>query len=405
MHSDLTDGQANWRNLPVFQGFIASQELLADEIEKQRQNKKANEFFRIAQELLEKHFDLWVNKHLFLALFGEVDTAQVVAQFLLGQEATGFATNGLSESKIHGRSISMAAFRDFLQTRVTMSKEEILASVHLAPCIRDLSLVADGGDMWATQDCPIRLKRMQEHYKNCFSALATNSHLAERDVKGANFCSLINRPEYLASAYGTARAGLVAPINRNARLIQNTQEKRNGNRYVQAGKVGERKRKNGDEYIENKNAHQVRNILGEVHAQEAIKFVAKRHKMISDACKSDTERNEWERLRNQVTDKKNQYSEARVKLKTDDFKTKFNRPRAPNKIQRRRGVEVTPYMLGKVPYGKLLKSRDWDNLKVELIHRNLSTEGTWTACKTRLIQHEGDNKNFSVLSNVTFEWY
>jgi hypothetical protein len=174
---------------------------------------------------------------------------------------------------------------------------------------------------------------------------------------------------------------------------------------VQAGKVGERKRKNGDEYIENKNAHQVRNILGEVHAQEAIKFVAKRHKMISDACKSDTERNEWERLRNQVTDKKNQYSEARVKLKTDDFKTKFNRPRAPNKIQRRRGVEVTPYMLGKVPYGKLLKSRDWDNLKVELIHRNLSTEGTWTACKTRLIQHEGDNKNFSVLSNVTFEWY
>jgi hypothetical protein len=90
MHSDLTDGQANWRNLPVFQGFIASQELLADEIEKQRQNKKANEFFRIAQELLEKHFDLWVNKHLFLALFGEVDTAQVVAQFLLGQEATRF---------------------------------------------------------------------------------------------------------------------------------------------------------------------------------------------------------------------------------------------------------------------------------------------------------------------------
>jgi hypothetical protein len=241
MHSDLTSGRENWRNLPIFQDFISSQEQLTDSVESERQIKKANEFFRIALELLEKHFDLWVNKHLFLALFGEVDTAQVVAQFLLGREATGFARNGISESKIHERQISTSSFRDFLEARFTMNKQEILTSIHLAPIIQDLSLVADGGDMWVPQECPIRLKRMQEHYKHCFSALATNSHLAERDVKGANFCFLINRPEYLSSAYGTARAGLVAPINRNARLMQNTRKMRKGNRYVKAGKVGQRK--------------------------------------------------------------------------------------------------------------------------------------------------------------------
>ena len=120
MHSDLTSGRENWRNLPIFQDFISSQEQLTDSVESERQIKKANEFFRIALELLEKHFDLWVNKHLFLALFGEVDTAQVVAQFLLGREATGFARNGMSESKIHERQISTSSFRDFLEARFTI---------------------------------------------------------------------------------------------------------------------------------------------------------------------------------------------------------------------------------------------------------------------------------------------
>jgi hypothetical protein len=180
---------------------------------------------------------------------------------------------------------------------------------------------------------------------------------------------------------------------------------RKGNRYVKAGKVGQRKRKNGEDYIENENAHQVCNVMGEIHAEEAITFVANHHNMISNACKADADENEWTRLKNGLTIKNNQFMEKRVKIKTDDFKTKFNRTRAPNKIQRRRGVEVTPYMLGKVPFGQLKMIRDWENLKVELAHRNLSTEGNWTSCKTRLSEHEGDKKHFSVLSNVTFEWY
>ena len=62
-------------------------------------------------------------------------------------------------------------------------------------------------------------------------------------------------------------------------------------------------------------------------------------------------------------------------------------------------------LLDKVPFGMMRKSRDTENLKLELSHRGLSTEGTWTACKNRLMHHEGDRHNFKILSSATFPWY
>ena len=100
-----------------------------------------------------------------------------------------------------------------------------------------------------------------------------------------------------------------------------------------------------------------------------------------------------------------QFSVERVKIKTDDFFAKYDVTRAPNVIQRRSGVTTTPFMEKKVPFGHLKKDRDWDNLKKELAHRNLSIKGGWTVCKKRLMDNEGDTKNFSVMSSAVFPWY
>jgi hypothetical protein len=67
--------------------------------------------------------------------------------------------------------------------------------------------------------------------------------------------------------------------------------------------------------------------------------------------------------------------------------------------------ESSVMLLDKVPFGKMLKSRDTENIKLELSHRGLSTEGTWTECKNRLIDHEGDRQSFKILSSATFPWY
>eukprot|EP00978_Attheya_sp_CCMP212_P006532 scaffold15109_cov63-Attheya_sp.AAC.2 len=244
MHSELVKANTDeaWRNIPEFDGVVKFINLIPDEKTRQLQVDKVKQFLRLAREILEKHFDLWVNEYIFFALFSEANTAQVVSQFLLGQEAHGFAENGMCESNIHGQTISLTHLRSFLEERCKTDKLAIRMSVHLAPLQMQggIKAIADGMDMWATP-CPMRLAPSKMHYKECFAALATNSHMAERGVKASNFCTLTNRPEYLSSAYGTARSGLVEPIYLQARSHKEKDTRtRLGNRHVLSGTVGQR---------------------------------------------------------------------------------------------------------------------------------------------------------------------
>jgi hypothetical protein len=274
MHCDLTNGLSNWTTLPAFESFVKSLDNLADDKEKELQKEKVVEFFKMARQILEKHFDLWVNKFLFLAIYGEAETAQVVAQFLLNKEATGYAMNGMYESTMHNRTMSLPKFREFLQAR-TADRQGLLTSLHFLSVQQGVRQIAEtGGNMWAHNNCPNWLKCLRSRYRDCYSAVATNSQLAERGVKGSNYCSVAGRSECLESAYGTARAGLVEPINRETKLAHSKQDHRTGNRYVSSGPINERKRKNG-EIFENDELR-VRNVSGAVHIENAIKFVTHR---------------------------------------------------------------------------------------------------------------------------------
>eukprot|EP00978_Attheya_sp_CCMP212_P005307 scaffold11847_cov34-Attheya_sp.AAC.2 len=270
-----------------------------------------------------------------------------------------------------------------------------------------IKAIADGMDMWATP-CPMRLAPSKIHYQECFAALATNSHMAERGVKALDFCMLTNRPEYLSSAYGTARSELVEPIYLQARTHKETDTTRRGNRHVLSGTVGQRKRTNGEIYDENNKSTtesvsaSAGSMRGSLYSEQAIKFVADRHTYTSDACNNnELQSNEWKWLRRQVSEKNNLYSVNRVTLKTEEYKNTFNIERIPNVIQWRTGADITSFMQGKAPFGKLF-SPDWENLNIELLHRGLSMDGGFNECKTRLQVHEGDKHNFRILSGAPF---
>jgi hypothetical protein len=258
--------------------------------------------------------------------------------------------------------------------------------------------------MWATP-CPMRLAPSKMHYQECFAALATNSHMAERGVKALNFCTLTNRPEYLSSAYGTVRSGLVEPIYLQAKTIKKTHTTRRGNRHVLSGTVGQRKRTNGEIYDKNDKSTtesvsaSAGSMRGSLYSEQAIKFVADRHTYISDACNNnELQMNEWKRLRGQVSEKK-LYSVNRVTLKTEEYKHSFYIEWSENVIQRRTGADITAFMQGKAPFGALF-TPDWENLKIELLHRGLSTDGGFNERKTRLQVHDGDKQDFRILSSA-----
>ena len=175
--------------------------------------------------------------------------------------------------------------------------------------------------------------------------------------------------------------------------------------------MGERKRTNGEIYVESdKSATEsvsdcADRIRGALQSEQTLKFVTDRHKGITNACnKDELQMEEWKRMRGHVSEKNNLYCVSRVHLKTEEYKSSFHIERTPNIIQRRKDADVTPFMQGKVPYGKLNKTRDWANLKIELAHQHLLTNGIWTECKLRLMEHEGDKQNFKVLSSAIFPW-
>jgi hypothetical protein len=174
----------------------------------------------------------------------------------------------------------------------------------------------------------------------------------------------------------------------------------------------ERKQTNGEIYVESdKSATELVSdcagrIRGALQSEQTLKFVADRHKGITNACdKDELQMEEWKRMRGHMSEKNNLYCISRVHLKTEEDKSLFHIERTPNIIQRRKGADGTPFMQGKVPYGKLTnKTRDWDNLKLELVHQHLPTIGSWTECKLRLMDDEGDKQNFKTLSSAVVPW-
>ena len=185
MHSDLVvalkdDG---WKEIVDFQPSCDNLATLPD-TERRIQTTKMQIFLRIALKQLVKHFDVWMNKLLFLSIFAEVPLSQRTARYLLGRRDPELQIISEYASTINNRTINFQEYSTFVAQRCN-SCVQILTSYHVQPRMHDLRGIADGGNMWSTSPCH-QLLVLRRHYYTKYAAIASNSHLAESKVKDAN---------------------------------------------------------------------------------------------------------------------------------------------------------------------------------------------------------------------------
>jgi hypothetical protein len=404
MHEDLlaaSDGNLEgWRTLDSYGGFVASL-LDLTEAETNQQVFKVKHFLRYSRMALEKHFDVWMKDLLFLSLFAEAPVATRVARFLVGrrereQDEEGEETSQQEvqffESTMHGRTINLSEFDRFLRDRCkkmppkqgqpphqTTQVQDILASQHVAPHLLVIRQIADAssgsrGNIWDDAS-NVLLLQFRQLYLLSYAALPSSTHIAESNVKDANFCQMKGRGEALASAYSTARSDLVEPIQRFAKQEFKKKENKCGNGRVSAGKDNERKRKADEtDFV----ADERSKIRGSIRSCQAVKYVLSRHASLETIFRTQPEKlSTWKNIEEGTVTKESQFYKKRCVAKFEEFDENKGKNKPKNALQRRTGIFETSLVLGRVLYSKLRMAFDMEDLKKELLYRGLSTEGGW----------------------------
>lgn len=330
----------------------------------------------------------------------------MVARYLTStsptQEQNASNTNEFNSPQ-HGRLIDLSKFALFLADRCT-KRDEILQSQHVAPHLLVIQQLAHAleyslgsrGDIWCDQCC-VLLKEFRSHYEQSYAALPSSTHIAESNVKDANFCQIKGRGEALASAFSTARSGLVEPIHRLAKGEFQKKDNYKGNGRVSGGTKVSRIRKVDNTNFEDASADsRLLAVRGTIKTSEAIKYIQSRHKSIQHLLEENPALNDvWNVIHKNVSEKGNQFAAGRVAAKVENYEKHKHKDKPKNRLQSRKGTHQTPYVLGRIHYSQLRKDRDTNDIKKELEYRELGTDGGWQKhLLARLKSHEGDQKSF-----------
>jgi hypothetical protein len=277
-----------------------------------------------------------------------------------------------------------------------------LSSHHVAPHLLVIHHLAGSttassgsrGDMWC-DDSSILMKEFRNHYLNSYAALPSSTHIAESNVKDANFCQIKGRGKGLSSAFSTARSSLVESINRLAKEQFKKKQTYKGNAKVSGGKAKERKNKSDNTDFDSEEC-KLNRVRGQIRSQVAIKFIMSRHEQIEKVFnKAPGKKRKWMDINEHISDNKEQFSTKRVGVKLENFNNNKDKNKPKNKLQKRTGIHVCPMVLGRILYSKLKKDRDTEDIKKELVCRELPTDGGWQKqLMVRLKNDEKDTKSF-----------
>lgn len=256
--------------------------------------------------------------------------------------------------------------------------------------------IGSRGDIWC-DECSILHKEFRSHFLQSYAALPSSTHIAESNVKDANYCQIKGRADALASAYSTARSDLVEPINRLAKLEFDKKDKYAGNGSVSGGTKETRMRKaENTNYMEASVDSRVLSVRGRIKTSEAVRYIRSRHRSIQLSFdETPAKLAAWKRIHEHVADKENQFAEQRVAVKLEEYEKNKHNNKPKNRLQNRTGIFQTPLVLGRIRYSKLKKDRDLGDIKKELECRGLDTSGAWkNGLIPRLKTDEGDQKSF-----------
>jgi hypothetical protein len=104
MHEELSNAYAydmeGWKTIDDFKAFRDSMEGL-DQEAKTKQTLNCSLFLMVARRALIKHFKVWMNDLLFLAMYGEWPTGRIVARYLSPSNTTAAIAPGLNEMQVN----------------------------------------------------------------------------------------------------------------------------------------------------------------------------------------------------------------------------------------------------------------------------------------------------------------
>ena len=378
MWYNLKKIEKEWRSDEHFKDYKTTLDNF-DETTKAIQKKKFTHFYRYVCESISTHFKQWTSHLLFLALFSNQKTATPIANMLVGRSDQ---SRGTIYDDDHNRLIVMRNYNDFLHEKCT---HQTIMQQRSLPVVKDnyraISMIADGGNIWASNPCDTLLQ-FQQLYLHCHAALPTNTQFTERGVKESGYVSLGRRGETNRSIFAMARAQIVPDALRK------------GRKEVQGESLKSKQ-------LQGKS--KTKALLGElIKQQTTIRDIEIKRNRNGEDFKT-----ERKKMKVSLTDSTKQFKSKRIESKVEVLKRKAHDTPAPNVYERRTGQTLTPLMQGKIQYHKLKKAHNLAQIRNELTARQLSFDQmmNWTKLISILKQHEGNKKFFHPLTNYdAFKW-
>lgn len=199
--------------------------------------RQAQIFVKKAHDQFMKHFPRWSNQLIFFGVASEKETANVVADYLLGNDLD-YTKDKVYESTVHNRAIELGEFADYLdKTGQAESLEDVQKSSYFVTHRNGIKKLSEGEDLWNSGVKEVN--ELQTFVKQAVLPTPSNTQFVELFVKEAGHVSAKNRSESLRSIFAIIRACTNMEANRMAQKEARTRTLC-ANQYTKGGKIGER---------------------------------------------------------------------------------------------------------------------------------------------------------------------
>ena len=295
-------------------------------------------FMKEAYSSLMKHFNRWVAPALLpAALLSEKHVAQVVAAAMLQVPMPRFESifNPLSgfcnfKSEAHlGRTIELKSLYNFIRKQIEVAEANGDGREHTQDAIHAAKLVLTGVDLRSFDYQDEQHGAFRRSMHSTYLPIPSQTQFVESGVKDAKYVSATDRSEQSRSNMAIVRTN--TPLTRAK---------------------------------EDANAEKIRTLIKSAHNRSAP----------HEAMKEDQVNGECDnrfRFVSTCLTRRGHFSEIRAAKKRATVDERGPVFKKQNVAQQLRPQQQTPAVTGKVPYGKLVRARNMEDLAVELLHRGV----------------------------------
>jgi hypothetical protein len=343
----------------------------------------ADNFFRLFRNTCTKHFDSWRQENPSFMFAGDQDCASALAKWTVSGvlpekdevSRTSRATHGTSE-------INLLKYITFATEKT--SQEELSATNLVQEHVDAVELLGAGESLWNSEKESVR--GLAAWCKVFIIPLMSCTQRVEAQVREASLVATTGRGPSQRSAIALIRSTVDMAANKGA-VEERRDEEHRGNQHMSSGIRGERvlistkaKRKQGTNGSDEGTSVADSRLVGQsprgaVRSKNLLETIAA---LNQELCLRH-DRAEFRRTLAAIYKTKGERADdIRVRVKMEEFATKMHSQRAPNSVQREKGVDVTALMEGKLMLYFLRSKPHKKHLVTELKLRGVTSIDTNT---------------------------